>query len=693
MNNFLENEGRGLGRYIGLQFEDARHSIEFAISQISDADMDNAESAKKALANIQKGHDDLVTINIYDDKGAYFASSTGIIVENLNIREEKIKDIGDKYLYFITQDEETSDVVVKFILARKFTASEKKPLFFEFIIKWNRFEEYLKNIHTGIFSRMFYIISPDCRRYISLHSLPVGLKSNRNVIALGLHLAAKINSIANGISIVEIEKNIFHALKDKIIMPPNIDGNELFVVIASDSNAFDVIAVNLKEGIPLVLMILIIFWMLICASLAGFYNKTKDQLEISTTIADSTPLAIVIFQTDTGKIKQINMSAMTLIRLTKEEIDTINMWDIFLSEGDKNYVSNAIVSNISIFNYEVLIQSFGGANFWAICSASPIEIEEQQHIVLAILDINRRKEVEKKLAHNAEFLEKEIQARTADLEIKARELEESNGNLAEARVAADKANIAKSKFLTNMSNELKTPINAIIAYSEILREEALDRKDAVSADDLRKIIGSANHLLSLIDEILDLSKIEEGKTLMYFEDVNITDMIKDVEGVTMPLIANNDNSLFLEYPKDVGTMYTDATKLRQCLLNLISNAAKFTEFGRITLRVAPVVKNDIDFLEFSVADTGSGMPPKKVATLFEVTQEDGTSNAGLGLALTKKYTEFFGGTIFVESTEGFGSKFTLCIPKTTTATSNEFLEVKNEYLPKEEIIEIIDDLS
>ncbi|MDR2681673.1 MAG: HAMP domain-containing histidine kinase [Holosporaceae bacterium] len=245
-----------------------------------------------------------------------------------------------------------------------------------------------------------------------------------------------------------------------------------------------------------------------------------------------------------------------------------------------------------------------------------------------------------------------------------------------------------------MSNELKTPINAIIAYSEILQEEALDRKDAVSADDLKKIIGSANHLLSLIDEILNLSKIEEGKTLMCFENVDITDMIKDVEGVTMPLIANNDNSLFLEYQKDLGTMYTDATKLRQCLLNLISNAAKFTEFGRITLRVSPIVKDNVDLIESSVMDTGCGMSPKKVSSLFEAAQEDGTPNTGLGLALTKKYTEFFGGTIHVESTESFGSKFTLYIPRITKAVSNEFLEVKNKDASKEnEVIEIVDDLS
>ncbi|MDR2268399.1 MAG: HAMP domain-containing histidine kinase, partial [Holosporaceae bacterium] len=251
------------------------------------------------------------------------------------------------------------------------------------------------------------------------------------------------------------------------------------------------------------------------------------------------------------------------------------------------------------------------------------------------------------------------------------------------KAAADEANAAKSKFLTNMSNELKTPINAIIGYSEILKEEALDRKDTVSADDLRKIIGSAKHLLSLIDEILDLSKIEAGKTQMYFENIDIIDMIKDVEGVTMPLIADNDNSLFLEYPKDIGVMYTDSTKLRQCLLNLLSNAAKFTEFGRITLRVAPVVKEEVDFVEFSVIDTGIGIPADKIGTIFSVSQDDNSKSAGLGLSLTKRYAEFFGGAIFVESTEGIGSKFSIRIPRISKVVSNEFIEVKNERMNEE----------
>jgi signal transduction histidine kinase len=302
-----------------------------------------------------------------------------------------------------------------------------------------------------------------------------------------------------------------------------------------------------------------------------------------------------------------------------------------------------------------------------------------------VLDINRRKEIEKKLANNAELLEKQIIERTADLEIKAKELEISNSKLEKSKLIADEANAAKSKFLTNMSNELKTPINAIIGYSEILQEEALDRKDTVTAEDLRKIIGSAKHLLSLIDEILDLSKIEAGKTQLFFENVDVHNLIKDVEGVTMPLITERDNSLFLEYPKDIGFMYTDATKLRQCLLNLLSNAAKFTEFGKITVRIGAIVKGGVDFLEFSVIDTGVGIAPDKIDTIFEAFNENkaGNSGAGLGLSITKKYVEYLGGTVQAESEEGIGSKFVIRLPRTANIESSEFVEVKNQKLDDE----------
>jgi PAS domain S-box-containing protein len=413
--------------------------------------------------------------------------------------------------------------------------------------------------------------------------------------------------------------------------------------------------------------------------ISRFLNKASDQLEISKTISDNTPLAVTIFHADTGKIMQINLSAMTMFRIVTENIETFNMWDVILSDEDRNYMKNAVSSNINVLNYEVLAQGAGGGTFWSICSATPVDLEEKRYVVLASLDINRRKEIEKKLANNAELLEQQVLDRTADLENKAKELEETNIKFEKAKRQADEANAAKSKFLTNMSNEFKTPINAIIGYSEILQEEANDRKDTVSADDLRKIIGSAKHLLSLIDEILDLSKIEAGKTQISLGNANITDIIKDIEGVTMPLIADNDNTLHIECTKGIGTMYTDQTKLRQCLLNLLSNAAKFTKFGKITLRVTQVLKGGVDFIEFTVIDTGVGIASSRIETIFDPfhDKEGQNSGAGLGLSLTKKYAEHLGGSVSIESEEGVGSKFSIRVPRIATIESNEFIEIKN----------------
>ncbi|MDR1361917.1 MAG: PAS domain-containing sensor histidine kinase [Holosporaceae bacterium] len=685
VESFMHDEGIGLSKYMGLQLENSRSYVDFLMSGIEDNSLKDAATAHDALVNLQKVHNDIMTVVIYNSQGKYFSSSNGELSDDLNLKHGSIKDIGDKCLFFITQHEDSGEVIAKFICLKQNVGGKKEKgnFYFEFVMKWDQYEKYMKNLEIGSFPRMLYVLSPDCRRYISLNSLPTGIKSNKTIVALGLHLASKVNSMVDGISEVPIDDKYFRVFKEKVHIADNLEGTDLYVTIATDDTAIDMVTANVMEEVSFVIIILIACWLILCTVLSRFYSATRDQLEISTTIADSTPLAIVIFRVSDGSIKQINLSAMTLIRVSKEDIAKINMWDIFISEGDKSYVSNAVSSNINVLNYEVLLQSFGGANLWSICSASPVEIEEQKYLVLAILDINRRKEIERKLANNAELLEKQVKERTADIEDKAKELEESNKKLDLAKAAADEANTAKSKFLTNMSNELKTPINAIVGYSEILKEEALDRKDTVSADDLRKIIGSAKHLLSLIDEILDLSNIEAGKTQMYFENIDIVDMIRDVEGVTMPLIADNDNSLFLEYPKDIGGMYTDSTKLRQCLLNLLSNAAKFTEFGRITLRAAPIVKDEVDFIEFSVVDTGVGISPDKIDKIFTGLQDGSGKSAGLGLSLTKRYTEFFGGTISVDSTEGIGSKFSIRIPRIAKVVSNEFIEVKNERIKEE----------
>ncbi|MDR1560784.1 MAG: PAS domain-containing sensor histidine kinase [Holosporaceae bacterium] len=679
-DNFIHTEGINLSKYIGSQFENTKTDIYRFISEIQLSDLNDQKSVTKALKSLIARNKNVVSITMYNENGRFLASSSEEDTSNL-VEENKVQNREDSIKYEIEQKEDNS-IVIKYLTLQKVMAEGKAiNFYFEIIEKWAQYEKYMNELEEGSFPRMFYIISQNCRRYVSLNSLPPEAHSAKHVAALGMHLVEKINEIPEGLSDINIESLNFRVFKNEINLPEKMTGSKFYIVLAIDDLASTVISNSIFNKIPTLITIMSIICLLICLIISKFYNHAVDQLEIANIISDSTPSATVMFRASDGKIARINMSAIISLRIAKEEAENTNMWNLFIYEDDKNYILSAISSNIQVLNYEVLLQSFGGASFWAICSACPIDINEEKHIVLAVLDINSRKEIEKKLANNAELLEKQIAERTADLDAKAKELEESNSLLEKAKAIADNANNAKSKFLTNASNELKTPINAIIGYSEILYEEALDRKDTVSADDLSKITSSAKHLLSLVEEILDLSKIEAGKTMLFFENINIRSLVKDVESITMPLITNNNNSLFVEYAKDVESMYTDATKLRQCLLNLLSNAAKFTEFGKVTLRVSSFVKEGVDFIEFAVIDTGLGIAPEKIDKIFDPFQENNdsrNSGMGLGLSITKKYAELLGGFVSAESELGIGSKFIFRIPKICTTEANEFIEIKNQ---------------
>ncbi|MBI3916991.1 MAG: response regulator, partial [Betaproteobacteria bacterium] len=230
------------------------------------------------------------------------------------------------------------------------------------------------------------------------------------------------------------------------------------------------------------------------------------------------------------------------------------------------------------------------------------------------------------------------------------------------------ASLHKSQFLANMSHELRTPLNAIIGYSEMLQEDAAELEAEQFVDDLKKIHASGQHLLELINGVLDLSKIEAGKMDLYLESFNIASVVESVTAVIAPLVQKKSNRLEVVCADNVGTMHADLTKVRQTLFNLLSNACKFTENGTVTLSVERERSDGGDSLVFRVHDTGIGMTPEQMTRLFqEFSQADASTTrkyggTGLGLALSRRLCQMMGGDITVESEPGRGSTFTLRLP-------------------------------
>ncbi len=236
-----------------------------------------------------------------------------------------------------------------------------------------------------------------------------------------------------------------------------------------------------------------------------------------------------------------------------------------------------------------------------------------------------------------------------------------------ARASAESANLAKSQFLANMSHELRTPLNAIIGYGELLREDAEEVANTGATRDLDRILGAARHLLGLINDVLDLSKIEAGRMEVMIETVDAREMIEDVLASVQPLAAKNDNTLLLDIGVLGASIRTDGMRLRQCLYNLASNACKFTRNGHITIHATEDMVDGKRMLRITVRDTGIGMTAAQLAQLFQAfTQADASitrefGGTGLGLMLTRHMARLLGGEITVESSPGAGSAFTLTI--------------------------------
>ena len=256
-----------------------------------------------------------------------------------------------------------------------------------------------------------------------------------------------------------------------------------------------------------------------------------------------------------------------------------------------------------------------------------------------------------------------------DLKSKQTQLEEANAQ-------AVAASTAKSQFLASMSHELRTPLNAIIGYSEMLSEDAQDMGFETAIEDLEKIMASGRHLLSLINDVLDLSKIEAGKMEVYTETFALKPLLEEVATTVVPLVSKNGNELVLSIDLDEDEIETDKTKLRQNLFNLLSNAAKFTENGKIELSVSRAQKKGAEYYRFVVRDEGIGMTPEQSGKLFQAfvqADQSTTRNfggTGLGLAIAQEFTRMMGGQISVESKVDVGSTFSFEIPARFIAVSS-----------------------
>jgi signal transduction histidine kinase/DNA-binding NarL/FixJ family response regulator len=266
----------------------------------------------------------------------------------------------------------------------------------------------------------------------------------------------------------------------------------------------------------------------------------------------------------------------------------------------------------------------------------------------------------------------ELKTRTQELEEEISHRKQAQEDLLKAKHVAEEASRAKSTFLANMSHELRTPLNAIIGYSEMLEEEAQDSATVETVQDLQKIKSAGKHLLALINDVLDLSKIEAGKMSLHLETFEVSGMIEEIVTTLQPAVRKNSNTLRVRLADEVGMMRADITKVRQILFNLLSNACKFTDHGTISVDVDQSTEEGLDWLRFRVTDTGIGISAKQKENLFQEFAQADTSIArkyggtGLGLAITHRFVQLMKGRIGVESQLGGGSSFTVHVPAQAT---------------------------
>jgi len=399
-------------------------------------------------------------------------------------------------------------------------------------------------------------------------------------------------------------------------------------------------------------------------------KQLREDEERFRAIDAAAPVGLIIVSENDQNVLHLNPSFCEIVGKDANALLGKPLSSIF-TEPEKSKELSGIINGTSSERKEFHFRRPDGAEAYVMVSRVALDYRGEKAVIASFVDIHDRVQ--------------------AEIELR------------QAKEAAESASRVKSSFLANMSHELRTPLNAIIGYSEILLEDATDRADKASMGDLEKIQAAGKHLLGLINDILDLSKIEAGRMDVYLEHVFLTRLVDEVKTIVEPMMKKNGNTLVVDCPQDIGSLQTDLTKLKQSIINLLSNAAKFTKNGTVTLRLARETRDGAPWVKFEVIDSGIGMTDEQMGRLFQAfTQADSSTTrnfggTGLGLTITRHFCAMLGGSIEVKSKPAQGSTFIIVLPdRATKVMAEDGLDgdhpaVRHEPVPGDIHVLVVDD--